>query len=168
LDRSFSLLAISIVALAWTVASTGGGDGVEAEPMAAWSEVSVGRVVLRVPERLRADAPGGKDSLTARYRAPDLSVSIDLGLYSDPLTDHAGIGLTREPIEVDGRSATLVRYRDPDPTAALPHVLGVHVPDLGDGSSRLTVLVRGAGNAEEEEALRILRSIRIGSEPRRD
>jgi hypothetical protein len=136
----------------------GGRDDAPTLPQ-GWRRVEVGAVSLAVPGNLRAEPQGGKDSMARTFRRPGLRLVVDYGWYSDPLEDRPGIEFTRSATEVDGRPATSVRYRSPDP--GQPSMAGIHVPDVGDGTLKLTVLAYAESEADLADAERILRSVRI-------
>jgi hypothetical protein len=117
--------------------------------------------MLTLPDDLKPAPTEGKDSLSAVYHRPTLRVTVDYGRYSDPIEDRPGATLRREAIEVDGRTAALVTYRDPDPSNELHQVVGMHIPDVGDGRTKLTVLTASASEQDAADARRIIESVRV-------
>lgn len=160
---------VSFRALALCVALIGGACELESqaqEDPVSWSRVSLAeRISATLPSELELAETGGADSVVRQYRSRSLALLVDYGWYGDALDDANGEALARRSIELDGRAAVLVTYRDADASAKLPYVAALHVPDLGRGAVKLTVVTRADSAATREQALRILRSLRFEDSP---
>lgn len=154
----------AITGLLLALAGCGSPDAVDlsTDPPGPWSRVSVsGEFSLELPPELAVEPERGVDSLYRVYRSDALVVSVDYGWYSNSLADIAGDELERKTIQVDGRSAAHVRYRDQAADSGLEYVVGLHVPDTGKGQVKLTLVARARSEHDRDRAERILRSLRF-------
>lgn len=160
--RAGSVIAGLLLAISSCGASEGGGAS--NGPSGPWSRVSVaGEFSLELPPELTLDPKRGTDALYRSYRSDALVVSMDYGWYSNPLVDVAGDDLERQAIQVDGHTATHVRYRDRAADSGLEYVVALHVPDTGKGQVKLTIVAHASSEHHRNRADRILRSLRFGS-----
>lgn len=135
------------------------------EPTAAperWAPFEIaGAFTFRGPADLAPQPTAAVDSRTGRWRNAELEVFYDHGWYSDPLTGETWSGARRAEIEIDGRPAVLVTLERAIYDDGLDHVAALHVSDVGDGQTKLTLVVRGARPEDLERAGKILRSVRF-------
>ena len=127
-----------------------------------WTRAEIaGELSLALPPRLELVPGKSADSIVRTYRSDSLRLVIDYGRYSNSLTDIEGEDLERRSVEVDGRAALLVTYREPDGQSDLPYVAALHVPDVGkDGRVvRLTLIGWSASERIRAQAVKILRSV---------
>jgi hypothetical protein len=162
------LAAAAVLALAGACSGEEPGDtAVPASPDG--QRVAIGQVFeLDLPAGLqRMPRTGGGDSLARVYRGPGLHLLIDLGRYSDPLTEVEGDQVEREQVQVAGRPATRVTWRDTTPGNPWPLVAAIHfsrvragTPEMpGAPATRLTLVARGADASHREVGLKVFRSI---------
>lgn len=140
------------------------GSCVERGGAADGSRVRIADAVsLELPDGLEPVETAATDSAYRRYRSASLWLSVDYGWYADPLAQARGRAWTRRPVEIDGRAAELVTYEDEH--GARPYVAALHVPDLGRGAVKLTLLARGRAEADRKRAVRAFRSLRFEASP---
>lgn len=126
-------------------------------------EAIAGEFSVLLPPRLEPVAGKSADSIVRRFRSDSLRLTIDWGGYADPLEDVDGTDVERHTVDVDGRLALLVTYRDAAGQPDLPYVTALHVPDVGKegGRVRLTLVAWSASEQVQAEALRILHSVQF-------
>lgn len=110
---------------------------------------------LELPSALVAGRGDGIDSAAGVFEGAGVSVVVDQGPFSDPLTTHAGRPEHRdEAIDVAGTAARLVSFRDPEDRT---YSVGAHVP----GPSPVTVVVRADASVPEHVPRDIVESLRL-------
>ena len=125
----------------------------------------VGEFSLVLPPGLELAPSKGADSLYRQYESETLVVSMDYGWYSNSLSNVSGTDLKRKSIAVDGRAAVLVTYRELEAASGLSHVVALHVPDVGRGQVKLTIIAQAAGERARTHAERIVHSLRFIPQP---
>jgi hypothetical protein len=127
-----------------------------------WHEIAVGEIlVFSSPVELSPTSAQGIDSAFGEWQGENLLVRVDAGLFADPLTRYAGQP-DHETFDesIDGQPARGVAFDQGDGS----RFTAVHFPDLGQGSAaakKLTFVVISRGSVTAEDALRIVRSIRV-------
>lgn len=126
-------------------------------------EAIAGEFSVLLPPRLEPVVGKSADSVVRKFRSDSLRLTIDFGWYADPLEEIDGTDVERHTVDVDGRPALLVTYRDVAGQPALPYVTALHVPDVGKegGRVRLTLVAWSASEQARAEASRILNSIQF-------
>lgn len=123
-----------------------------------WKEInaeSVG-VRFRSPEELEDVAATGIDSPVTKLKGPSITVTVDTGPYSDPLTSYADRPehhLSHETI--GGRPARVVSFRLDDHDAFFA---GAHFEAPG-GTDEATVSVIAPPESGADVALEVVRSV---------
>ncbi len=125
-----------------------------------WTEYRFGNVLsFRAPFALERTGERGIDSNVAGWQGEGIAITIDYGLFSDPLNrydDRSDYESVTEP--VNGRTARIISFAESDGG----WFVGVHVPELTtqDGrAARLTMVVRGPPDTGRDTLVRIVRSI---------
>jgi hypothetical protein len=75
---------------------------------------ATGAFSLRIPHDVRQVPVQGIDSAVDQFEGPGYKLLFDYGGFSCGLPDPVP-GQSSETVEIDGRTATLVRFRDADP-----------------------------------------------------
>jgi hypothetical protein len=129
--------------------------------MADWKHVTVGnRFRLRSPVDLTVADAAGVDSNATALEGRNISVVIDEGPFSDPLTSYGnrqGVQSSEEPI--DGHPARVVSFPlDDGSQFAAAHF------DLSGGAGpdhprKLTISVTGRDDAAGDVPLKVVRSL---------
>lgn len=159
IDRIICSSTVSLVVTLALVVLSCGAPG-RAQDAAEGRRVTIADgISLELPAGLEPAKTEGADSVYRRYRGDSLRLSVDYGWYADPLERARERRGARRSIEVDGRAAVLVIYEDErDPH---PYVAALHVPDLGRGAVKLTLLARGRSQPDRERAVRAFHSLRF-------
>jgi hypothetical protein len=127
-----------------------------------WRDVRVGdRLTFSAPIDLTSTSARGTDTDFSEWHGDGLTVRVDAGLFSDPLTRYQSKPNVRQRDEsIDGQAARVVTYDQPDGS----RFTAAHFPELQNagGAKKLTVAVISSGDRSADEALRIVRSIRFG------
>jgi hypothetical protein len=146
-----STLAVVVAGCAW-----GGrvGPATNRETVGATSTIAVDQVLtFNAPPDLKETPIQGIDSLVKAYRSPTIELSLDYGLYSDPLNGTDKPGHTRSEATIDGRKAYIVAYEN---------VIALHVPHVSQRNhNRLTMFARCSDARAREDVQRLFRSIRF-------
>ena len=105
---------------------------------------------------------GRIDSVAGTFKADGLSVSYDIGLYSDPLKiPPEATEASEAAVTIDGHAGRKVAF-----TLQAAHFVGVHLPGIRStsmGSIKLTVLAQATNAARLQEAAAALLTVRIKS-----
>lgn len=123
-----------------------------------WKEIKVesAGLRLRIPEKLEEVGTTGIDSPVTKLEGPSITVTVDAGTYSDPLTSYADRPehhLSHETI--GGRPARVVSFRLDDHDALFA---GAHFEASG-GSDEATVSVIAQPESGADVALEVVRSV---------
>ncbi len=127
-----------------------------------WQEIDFeGSLSLRAPADLEPAQAHAIDSSVGSWQSADLSLMMDLGLFSDPLIGYAEKATYRtSEEEIDGVAARLIAFDEADGT----RVQAAHFVRLpGDRRGSLTLFLRAAPQVGHEILLEVLRSIRFTS-----
>ncbi len=125
--------------------------------------IAVGKVLTLTAPSGTTFQPGVGDSATGLLSGDGFRLSLDYGLYSDPLVrPDFGPLLRAEDLTIDGRAGRLFLWRAPP--GALPVRIGLHVPSVapsGMGPLRLTIAGLVADDATAERMTTMFRTIRF-------
>jgi hypothetical protein len=125
------------------------------QPEVKWKSVSAGGPRLRLPADMAAAAEQPLDSPAAAFEGNDVSVLVDQGPFSDPLTGYANRKEHRESTElIDGRPARVVSFVDDCGMT----VVGAHFPD-SPGEVPVTIIARAHSAAGRTVAEQIVREV---------
>lgn len=130
--------------------------------MSDWQEIDFeGSLSLRAPADLAPEGAHAIDSRVGSWQSADLSLTIDQGLFSDPLSGYAEKTTYRtSEEEIDGVIARLIAFDEADGT----RVQAAHFARLPSGRrGSLTLFLRAAPQVSREILLEVLRSIRFTS-----
>src|SRR5262245_35942886 len=112
-----------------------------------WHKVLVGdRLTFSAPSELKSTSARGADTDFSELHGDDLTVRVDAGLFSDPLTRYQSKPNVRQFDEsIDGQRARVVTYDQPDGS----RFTAAHFPDLQNaagGAKKLTLVVMSSGD----------------------
>jgi hypothetical protein len=150
-------------ALAWLILAFAACEGdANGDVPEGWSRVEVaGEFSLALPPKLKAVPTAGADSLVHRFRGEGLTISIDYGRYSNPLTNLSGNDLVRNVVRVDGRSAELVTLEETDESAGLVYTAALHVPEVGRPRVKFTLVAQAASEEARDRGVLVAMSLRF-------
>jgi hypothetical protein len=131
-----------------------------------WKEVNFeGKFKFSLPTSLSEADEQGIDSSVALWEGKGITVQVDYGLFSDPLTSYAdrpNYNLSNE--DISGHAARIVWFDQNDGS----HLVAAHIHDLverGHANARkLTIVVETSQEVGSEIAEKIIRSIRFQGE----
>lgn len=127
-----------------------------------WHKINVGDVFTFLsPVELSSSGAVGIDSAVGEWHGDGLVVRSDYGLFGDPLTGHQN-RTNRKVFEelIDRVPARIVAYDQGNGC----RFTAVHFSDLtgpGGAHEKLTFVVISSGERTPDEALRMIRSIRV-------
>ena len=131
-------------------------------PQTGWLDVNGGdRFTFKLPATMRAQPAQAVDSLTGKYASDDCELVFDYGRYADPLDYKNYPNYREESTNISGVRAKLVSYRDIERADGLTYVLGVHFMDVGDGRTRLTIVMACRYAVDQHIGLEIFNSVRF-------
>jgi hypothetical protein len=131
-----------------------------------WKEYfSSGKFKISIPPSLMEVQTQGIDSDFREWKSKDITVRVDVSLFSDSLTSYKNqshyISFNEE---IAGRPVKIVSFDKEDGT----HVVAAHFADLDvsndDRRQKLTVVVESGRAIGTEIPLRIIRSIRFADQ----
>ena len=131
-----------------------------------WKEVNMeGQFEFSLPANLSEAREQGIDSNVARWEGEGITVRVDYGMFSDPLTSYAGrpnYHISSETI--NGHAARVVGFDEGDGK----RLVAAHFHDIAEGRNakqeRLTIVVETDRKVRSEVPDRIIRSIRFQGE----
>lgn len=127
-----------------------------------WQRVEIkGRFSFSIPPEMKRTSASGIDSLVGEYRSPNISLSFDYGWYSDPLDYQGRTNYEESFIEVDGRKAKLVTFRQTDSKNDFANFAGIHFADPGDDQNKLTMWARYQNRNDLDQIKRVFQSIKF-------
>jgi hypothetical protein len=114
---------------------------------ADWVPVDAsGQFSFWLPPDMQDQKAKGIDSLVLKFKSEALELSLDLGMFSDPLDKDWGSTTTVSAVTVGGKKAKLVVCDDPNAKPTGTFWLGIHFPKLTDEVNsrypKLTVVIR--------------------------
>lgn len=124
-----------------------------------------GEFEFSLPAAMSEAKEQGIDSNVARWEGEGITVRVDYGMFSDPLTSYVGrpnYHLSNE--EISKRAARVVSFDQDDGR----HLLAAHFHSLAKGKTadraNLTIVVETEPSVGREVASRIIRSMRFQGE----
>ena len=129
----------------------------------SWKKANFeGEFEFSLPAALSETKEQGIDSSVTRWEGEGITIRVDYGMFSDPLTSYVkrpNYHLSNE--EIGNRAARVVSFNQDDGR----HLVAAHFHDLAEGKSanrgKLTVVVETEPSVGREVASRIVRSIRF-------
>lgn len=128
-----------------------------------WEKVDFeGKFEFSLPAGLSEVREQGIDSSVARWEGEGITVRIDYGVFSDPLTSYGGRPNFRlSDAEIGDRAARIVSFDQSDGK----HLVAAHfhgfAKERRTARDKLTIVVETEPSVKREVASRIIRSVRF-------
>jgi hypothetical protein len=128
-----------------------------------WKEVNFeDEFTFSVPVGVSEVDAQGIDSSIGVWKGEDVTIRVDYGLFSDPLTSYSGRpNYEHLAEEIDGRAASIIGFDQSDGN----RFVAVHFYDLAERGHaklrKLTMVVEASQKVGRELSLEIIRSIRF-------
>lgn len=135
----------------------------ETKAPAGWKKFSACQFHFLAPSNLKNQNARGIDSCVAEYKSSKLRIAIDYGWYGGSYRNDSGaIDFKEEIIEIDGRKAQLVTFKNARGKQAYVAGLYVLIHQSQDGTKVSLNMTINAKTAEDSEtAKQIFRSLRF-------
>lgn len=131
-----------------------------------WKRVDAGASFsFWLPEDMQQQRATGIDSLVGEYRSPNMRITFDYGLYSNPLTSYSNSsGCEEDTTTISGRDARIVECKKARSDSTYEYFAAIHFSEVhpaaeGGGSVKLTMEAEFNQEGDLETARKILESI---------
>jgi len=131
-------------------------------PAEEWQKIEIkGRFSFSIPPEMKRTSAQDTDSLVGEYRSSNISLSFDYGWYSDPLDYQGRTDYEESFIEIDGRKAKLVTFRQTNSQNGFANFAGIHFSELADGQNKLTMWARYQNRNDLNQIKKVFQSIKF-------